>query len=85
MFVPVLVFGFVILIELIPLLAKFFAFFGQYSAFMWLTHVFFYDHYTKALVMFSRVSIGIYVTLVLISLTAAYVLSKIKNWIPFLR
>lgn len=73
-FVPVFVFGFVVLMELWTPVSKIFEYMGKYSTFMWLTHVFFYDHYSKKLVMASHVSIGIYLMLLILSFASAYVL-----------
>lgn len=52
-------------------------FFGKYSTFIWLTHVFFYDHYAKKIVMASHFSTGIYLTLLLLSTLTAMALSKL--------
>lgn len=73
-FVPVFAFGFIVIMTLCPYLGRIFKFIGKYSTFMWLTHVFFYDHYSKNLVMFTRFSTGIYLTLLVLSFATAYVL-----------
>lgn len=76
-FVPVFAFGFSVIVYMLPKVSDFFCFFGGLSTYMWLTHVFFYDHYAKKLVMCSKVSLGIYLTLVLLSAVSALVLGKI--------
>lgn len=76
-FVPVFVYGFCVLMVLLPRVSRFFAFFGGLSTYMWLTHVFFYDHYTKPLVLATRTSTGMFLTLLLFSSVAAMIL----NWI----
>ena len=73
-FVPVFAFGFCVILDLIPKIDRVFAFFGKYSSFIWLTHVFFYDHYAKNVVMFSRISTFIYLTLLVMSTLAAFLL-----------
>lgn len=78
-FVPVFVYGFCCILELLPKLQGFFKVFGSCSTFMWLTHVFFYDHYAKSIVMASRISVGIYITLILLSLVTAIILNKLVN------
>lgn len=78
-FVPVYAYGFSVIMTLLPKFSKIFEFFGKYSMFIWLTHVFFYDHYAKNLVMLSGVSIGIYLTLLVLSTFAAIVLTKTSN------
>lgn len=76
-FVPVLAFGFSLLMDTFKKVSKFFMFFGGLSTYMWLTHVFFYDHYAKKLVMLSRFSTGIFVTLLILSFLAAIALEKV--------
>lgn len=79
-FVPVFVYGFLTITSLVPRISKIFEFFGKYSMFIWLVHVFFYDHYAKKIVMLSKVSIGIYLTLLLLSTASAFVLSKLSSF-----
>lgn len=81
-FVPVICFGFLSIVCLSKRLSQFFAFFGKYSTYMWLTHVFFYDKYAKSIVMSTRVSLGIYATLVVCSLLASMVLTYLYRIIP---
>ena len=77
-FVPVFVYGFLVIVDcLFKRVGKLFSFFGKYSTFIWLTHVFFYDHYAKKLVMATHFSTGIYLTLVIMSLITAIILSYI--------
>lgn len=78
-FVPVFIFGFLILINYLKKIAVIFIFFGKYSTFIWLTHVFFYDHYAKNIVMFSHFSTGIYLTLLLMSTLTAMLLTKLTS------
>lgn len=78
-FVPVFSFGFLRITDMLPKLSGLFLFFGRYSTFIWLTHVFYYDHYLKSLVLSSRVSIGIYLTLLVISVTGAVLLELIYS------
>lgn len=75
--VPVFAYGFCVLTTLFSFLRKPFLFFGNYSTIIWLTHVFFYDHYAKNIVMFSGVSTGIYFTLLILSTLTAIVLTKL--------
>lgn len=77
LFVCVFAYGFAVITEMLPQICKFFKFFGQYSTIMWLTHVFYYDHYAKPLVMFGRQSTFIYLTLLILSLITAIVLNKL--------
>ena len=76
-FVPVFVYGFCVLMVLLPKVSRFFAFFGGLSTYMWLTHVFFYDHYTKPIVLATKTSTGMFFTLLLFSTLVALSL----NWI----
>lgn len=78
-FVPVLVYGFCVLMVLLPKLSRFFAFFGGLSTYMWLTHVFFYDHYTKPIVLATKTSTGMFFTLLLFSTLAALALNGIMG------
>lgn len=78
-FIPVFAFGFCIILKLIPKINGFFAFFGKYSTFIWLTHVFFYDHYAKKVVMFSKVSTFIYLTLLVLSTLSAILLNLLLS------
>jgi len=78
-FVPVFVYGFLCIMLLLNTISKILVFFGRYSTFIWLTHVFFYDHYAKKVVMFSGISTGIYFTLLVLSLTAAVILTYISK------
>lgn len=73
-FVPVFAYGFCVIMELLPKCARVFGFLGRYSTLMWLTHVFFYDHYAKNLVMASHLSTLIYLTLLTLSLLSAMLL-----------
>lgn len=77
-FVPVLAFGFSVIMILLPKLMRFFCFYGSLSTYMWLTHVFFYDHYAKGLVMLTHTSTGIFLTLLAFSTLAALALNKIS-------
>lgn len=79
-FVPVFSFGFICLNELLNFSKKLFIFFGKYSTFIWLTHVFFYDHYAKRIVMASHFSSFIYLTLLLLSTMAAILLNIIYKF-----
>ena len=72
-FVPVFIFGAGYLLSLEGPIAKALSFIGSLSTYMWLIHVFYYDHYAKNIVMFSRFSLGIYLTLVLMSGLSAYI------------
>lgn len=85
LFVPVFAFGFVVLMQLLPKISKLFLFFGKYSTFMWLTHVFFYAHATQKLIFLTGISAGIYISFVVVSLAVAIVLQflydKINNMI----
>lgn len=78
-FVPVFVYGFCVLMVLLPKLSRFFAFFGGLSTYMWLTHVFFYDHYTKPIVLATKTSTGMFFTLLLFSTLAALALNGIMG------
>lgn len=78
--VPMFVFGFLNLISKLPKLGNILDFFGQYSTFMWLTHVFFYDHYAKSIVMFSHISTFIYLTLVALSLFSSMALNFLYRY-----
>jgi len=78
-FVPVFAFGFSVIMILLPKLKKFFCFYGGLSTYMWLTHVFFYDHYAKGLVMATHTSTGILLTLLVLSTAAAMALSYLAN------
>ena len=81
-FVPLFSFGFLQILGMLPAVCnRVFSFFGKYSTYIWLTHVFFYDHYTKPLVTASRVSAGIYLTLVVLSTLAALGLSRIESFL----
>lgn len=73
-FVPVFAFGFSVIMILLPRLQKFFGFFGGLSTYMWLTHVFYYDHYAKGLVMLTGTSTGIFLTLLALSTVTAMAL-----------
>ncbi len=73
-FVPVFGFGFLKILEHLPKVSKAFAFFGSLSTFIWLTHVFYYDHYMKKAVMATGISAGIYFTLLAISTIGALLL-----------
>ncbi len=78
-FVPVFVFGVLVLLSYIKYISIIFRFFGKCSTFIWLTHVFFYDHYAKNIVMFSHFSTGIYLTLLLITTLTALLLIKLSS------
>lgn len=76
-FVPIFAYGFCVIMTLLPRVSGIFRYLGFLSTFMWLTHVFYYDHYAKSLVMFSRFSTGIYITLLLLSVLTGIVLKLI--------
>lgn len=84
-FVPVFLYGFCILMVLFPKIAGIFSFFGGLSTFMWLTHVFFYDHYTKSLVLATGTSTGMFFTLLLFSSLSAMALNgivkQLRKWL----
>lgn len=71
--VPVICYGFCVIMNHSKKASKVFLFFGKYSTFMWLIHVFVYDKYMKSVVMLSKVSTGIYLTLVVLSLLLAMI------------
>lgn len=81
LFVPVFVFGFICISTLSPKCSKFFAYFGTHSTIMWLSHVFFYDHYAKRLVMMSHFSTTIYLTLIILSLVSSIIITKLYSLI----
>ena len=72
-FVPVFIFGAGYLLSFEGPIAKALSFIGSLSTYMWLIHVFYYDHYAKNIVMFSHFSLGIYLTLLLMSGLSAYI------------
>ena len=80
-FVPVFVYGFCVILCLYRPMVRFFAFFGKYSTIMWLVHVFYYDHYTKSVVMATHFSTGIYLTLLILSVVTAIILNIIHNYL----
>lgn len=73
--VPFFVWGVVSIFKCLRPAETILAFFGKYSTYMWLCHVFFYDKYAKNIVMLSRFSTGIYFSLVLLSLIASVCLT----------
>lgn len=81
LFVPVIAYGFVSLMIMLPKLSCVFAFFGKYSTYIWLTHVFYYGNNLKKYILFSRVSVGIYLTLLVISLITAMLLYKFEDFL----
>ncbi|MCR5502861.1 MAG: acyltransferase [Lachnospiraceae bacterium] len=83
-FVPVFAFGFARITMMLKRISKLFLFFGGYSTFIWLTHVFYYDHYMKKTIMFSGVSAGIYLTLLLVSLFGAFLLERLFRFLKSL-
>lgn len=80
-FVPVFLFGVIILMNYFTKISKVLLFFGKYSTYIWLVHVFFYDHYAKKLVMISKQSTIIYLTLLLLSTISAILLAGLKKYI----
>ncbi len=81
LFVPVFSFGFICITETLKPVKPVFLFFGKLSTYIWLTHVFFYDHYAKKIVMASHISTLIYLTLLLLSTLTAFVLNYIGKHI----
>lgn len=75
--VCIFAYGFSVLTNMFSFLQKPLLFFGKYSTIIWLTHVFFYDHYAKNIVMYSHISTFIYITLLLLSTLTAIVLTKV--------
>lgn len=78
-FAPALAYGFLCIIHIFKHVGKLFSFLGKYSTYMWLVHVFFYDHYAKRFIMLTGFSTTIYLTLVLVSLISAIILDTIFN------
>ncbi len=84
LFVPVFVFGVLKITDMIPVVGTVLTRFGYLSLFIWLTHVFYYDHYAKGIVMMSHLSLGIYLTLLAMSTLTAialnFLLRRIEKW-----
>ena len=76
---PILIFSFIVLLRELNLkrVSYVLKFIGKYSIYMWLTHTFFAYYYFQDLVLLPRVSILIYLWLIIISLITSIILEKI--------
>lgn len=80
-FAPCFCIGSLCLLNYLKKLNRLLIVIGSYSTYMWLVHVFFYDHYAKQLVMASHLSLIIYLSLVLMSLGTAVVLTRFYQYL----